>query len=70
MAKILTVQPAYGRNPKTAKAAKADFQANKDWIVADFMHPYSGKPVNKEQLAGYRVTLRFNNDRTTAVVDV
>lgn len=46
----MTITPAYGRDYKTAKAAKADFAADKDFIVADFFDRYDGKPVNKSDL--------------------
>jgi hypothetical protein len=42
----MTVTPAYGRDYKTAKAAKADWKAGKDWIIADISNPYDGKPVS------------------------
>ena len=42
--------PAYGRDYKTIKAVKADFDANKDFIVADFSDRYDGKPVNKSDI--------------------
>lgn len=46
----LTLVPAYGRDYKSAKAVKADFDANKDFVVADFDSPYDGKSVNKADL--------------------
>ena len=42
--------PAYGRDYHSIKAVKADFDANKDFIVADFSDRYDGKPVNKDDL--------------------
>lgn len=64
----MTLLPAFGRDYTTAKAAKADFLANKDFIVADFFNPYDGKPVNREQLTGQTVTLRFHSKRKTTTV--
>ena len=50
----MTVTPAYGRDYKSAKAVKADWQAGKDFIISDFFHPYDGKPCSirdtKEQV--------------------
>lgn len=59
----MTLTPAYGRDYKSIKDAKADFDANKDWIIDDYFSKWDGKPVNKEQLIGETVTLRF--DRLT-----
>ena len=42
--------PAYGRDYKSAKAVKADWQAGKDFIVSDISHPYDMKPVSIRDL--------------------
>jgi hypothetical protein len=56
----MTLTPAYGRDYKTAKAAKADFEANKDFILNEYGSPWDGKPVNKEQIpAGSNIQLRY-----------
>ena len=48
--------PAFGRDYKTGKAAKADWQANKDFRIAA-----TGQLINKEQVEkGKTVLLRFN----------
>lgn len=64
----MTLTPAYGRDYKSAKAAKEDFNADKDFIVRDFFSPWDGKPVNKSQLKGTTVTLRFDKDRKVTTV--
>lgn len=46
----LTVIPAYGRDYKSAKAVKADFDANKDFMICDMSSPDDGRYVNAEQL--------------------
>jgi hypothetical protein len=46
----MTVIPAYGRDYKSAKAARADWAAGKDFIIADFFNPYDGKPVSIRDL--------------------
>ena len=61
----LTVTPAYGREYKTAKAAKADWHANKDFIINDAFNRWDGKPINKEQAAEYSITIRFADNRKT-----
>lgn len=67
----MTLTPAYGRDYKSIKDAKADFDANKDWIIDDYFSKWDGKPVNKEQLIGETVTLRFNQltETTTFTVE-
>jgi len=69
MRTTLILSPAYGRDYKTAKAAKADLWAGKDFIIENFQDPYCGKPINLEQIeAGTRVHLRFSRLTKTAVV--
>lgn len=58
--KHLTVTPAYGRDYKSAAAAKADWNANKDFIVSDFFDPHDGKPINKQDASGLKITIRYN----------
>ena len=65
----MTLTPAYGRDYKSAKAAKADYDAGKDFIVASFQDPWDGKPVNKEQLTDQSpVNIRFNQLRKVTAV--
>jgi hypothetical protein len=47
---MTTLTPAYGRDYKNAKAVKADFEANKDFVVADIMSPACGRYANKADL--------------------
>lgn len=67
----MELTPAYGRDYKTGKDAKAAFLSGKDWIVASMFDRYAGKPTNISDLcrAGERsVILRFN--RMTKVTSV
>jgi hypothetical protein len=41
---ISPITPAFGRDYKSAKALKEDFEANKDFVTA------SGRYINKEQI--------------------
>lgn len=66
----LTLVPAYGRDYKSKAAALADFDAEKDFRVCTVGHRYDGALVNKPQLVGQRVTLRFNKLRTAISVCV
>ena len=61
-----TVTPAYGRDYKSGKAAKADWKAGKDFILQDFTSPYDGKPVNVNDMPG-PVNIRFNQMRKVCV---
>jgi hypothetical protein len=56
-----TLTPAYGRDYKSAKAAKADWKAGKDFIIANIMHPYDGKPMSiRDAQPGESFMLRYN----------
>jgi len=73
MTNRMTVTPAYGREYKTQKSAKADWDADMDFIVADLHNPYDGKPINLTQAREVgldEVTLRFDSLRKIAVVKV
>ena len=65
---MLTLTPAYGRDYTTAKAVKADWDAEKDFIIQQFGHRYDGKPANKPQLKGERVIIRYNRLMKTVMV--
>lgn len=59
----ITLSPAYGRDYKSVKAVKEDFNSNKDFIIEDFHNPWCGKPANKSDLvkAGYTTAnIRYN----------
>ena len=66
----LTVTPAYGRDYKSGKAAKIDWNGNKDFIVCDIFSPSDGKPINKLDAEKFKlkITIRFN--RLTKVCNV
>lgn len=60
MAKFLTVVPAYGRDYKSAKAARADWKANLDFEVTSLFHG-GGKYINKADAdrEGLTIILRY-----------
>lgn len=65
--------PAYGRDYKTAKDAKASFLANQDWIISSVQHPYCDKPINLSQIQSDKVKqviLRFDNQRKITAVKI
>lgn len=55
----MTLTPAYGRDYKSQKAVREDFNADKDFIIADLYHPDCGRYVNKSQLTGQTVNIRY-----------
>jgi hypothetical protein len=69
----MTLIPAYGRDYKSVKAMKADFDANKDFIVADLSDRYDGKPVNKADLQSIgqsSIMIRYSNLRKISNVQI
>lgn len=65
--------PAYGRDYKSQAAVLADFNAGKDFKIADISSPYDGAYVNKEQIVKdgiKRVTIRYKQLRSVMSVDV
>ena len=56
----MTLIPAYGRDYKSVKAVKADWEAGKDFRIADMSSPDDGRYANKDQFAkGTRVGIRY-----------
>ena len=69
----VTMTPAFGRDYKNKKDVKADFDADKDFIIASFIDPWCGKPANKADLvgAGYtHVELRYAKLTKLIIVDL
>jgi hypothetical protein len=66
----LTVVPAYGRDYKSKAAAVADWNAGKDFRIAQFGHVDDGRYVNKPDLngSGVSVSIRYNQLTRVAVV--
>jgi len=57
-----TATPAYGRDYKSAKSVRTDFDANKDFIIADYFHPSDGRYINAEQMdPGDVLAVRYAN---------
>ena len=70
---MLTLTPAYGRDYNSVSAVKADFEANKDFIVNDITSPYDGKACNAADLRNdgiTRVMIRYGKLRKVAPFDV
>lgn len=67
----ITLVPAYGRDYTSKAKLLADWNAGKDFVIADMSSPYDGKPANKEDLtrAGYKnVNIRYKKMRQVAVI--
>jgi hypothetical protein len=59
-----TVLPAYGRDYRSAKAVLTDFDAKKDFIIADMSSPFDGRYVNSEQMnVGDVLAVRYDRKR-------
>jgi hypothetical protein len=57
----LTVVPAYGRDYKSAKAVKDDWEAGKDFRIQDISSRYDGSYINKAgKPAGVILSIRYN----------
>jgi len=66
----VTLQPAYGRDYKTAAAVTADWNADKDFIISSIGHQFDGKPINRSQSlrTSDKYTIRFFGSRKTIPV--
>lgn len=56
---MITMTPAYGRDYKSAKAAKESWYGGADWIINDITSRWDGKPVTFKEL-NETVKLRYN----------
>lgn len=66
----MTLTPAYGRDYTSAKAVKADWEANKDFIIADISSPYDGKPINKQDAPMGTYYIRYKKLTEVCVIKV
>jgi hypothetical protein len=70
---MITITPAYGRDYRSKKAAQADLDAGRDFILCDLTSPWDGRPINRPQLAeqgARQVNVRFGKGRKVAVLTV
>ena len=69
----MTVVPFYGRDYKSAKAAEADFNDNKFFIIQDISSNWDGKTATKSDLKGdgyTYVNIRYDKLRKIKVVKI
>lgn len=55
----MTVLPAYGRDYTSLKAAKADWNDNKDFVIADLFSGEDGRYINKEDAGTQNIMVRY-----------
>jgi len=63
----VTLTPAYGRDYKSAKAAIADYDAGKDFVLNK---PWGNQLINKQQCVaeGMKVNIRYASMRKITTV--
>jgi hypothetical protein len=69
----MTLTPAYGRDYTSKRDMLADWNADKDFIVADMFSPWDGKPVNRQDIASTgetQVQIRYKRLEKIAVVQI
>lgn len=68
----MTLTPAYGADYKSKKEVQAAFDADKDFIIADIIHPDSGRYCNRADLLGTEsyVMIRYSSLRKIVKIDV
>ena len=69
----ITLIPAYGRDYHSRAKVLEDWEANKDFIIADISHPYSDKPVNRSEIVSREpnvsVRIRYYGQQRIALVE-
>lgn len=65
----LHVEPAYGRDYKSQKAVKADWDAGKDFRINQMGHPHDGRYINNAQKTpDMHIQVRYNSQRSVMVI--
>jgi plasmid maintenance system killer protein len=62
--------PAYGREYKSAKAVKEDWDANKDFRISDISSPDDGRYINKQDAPKGSYSIRYNQLAKVCIVKV
>jgi len=65
----MTISGAYGRDYKGRAAIVADWNAGKDFVIRDVFHG-DGSYVNRQDVRGEAVTVRYAQDRKVAVLKI
>lgn len=59
----MTVTPAYGRDYKSLKAARADWTAGKDFVISDVFSGEDGRYINKADAGSMDIMVRYGDLR-------
>jgi len=71
MAHEVILTPAYGRDYKSAEAAREAFLSGKDWILNDLSSRWDGKPCSKNDFEqGQTFRLRYNKLRSVIRIEL
>jgi hypothetical protein len=69
----MTLVPAYGRDYTSKRAVLADWNSDRDFIVADLFSQWDGKPVNRQDIADTgetQIQIRYKRLEKIAVVRI
>jgi hypothetical protein len=66
----MTLTPSYGRDYTSAKAVKADWDANKDFTIADVFSGNHGRQINKQQAPKGTYNIRYKKLTQVCVITV
>ena len=64
----MTLTPAYGRDYKSAKQVKADWDAGKDFVCVDMFGGNDGRYINKADAKGQSHVIRYDGLRKVVAV--
>lgn len=66
----MTLTPAYGRDYTSQKAVKADWDANKDFVIADVFGGQAGRMINKQDAPKGTYNIRYKKLTQVCVITV
>ena len=66
----MTLTPAYGRDYTSAKTVKADWEANKDFVIADVVGGNCGRMINKQDAPKGEYFIRYKKLAQVCVIKV
>jgi hypothetical protein len=68
---FIGVAPAYGRDYKSMKEVKAAWEAGKDFLITDMVHPNCGAYLNKNDAPkGATINVRFKRQTSVCPIKV
>jgi hypothetical protein len=66
----MTLTPSYGRDYKSEKEVKADWEANKDFTIADIFGGQAGRQINKQDAPKGTYTIHYSKLTKVCVIKV